>query len=432
MKIAYIIPGSGGSFYCGNCIRDINLIRALKKQGLDITIVPMYLPLISDDSGIQADTPVFYGAINIFLKQKVPLFRLAPGWIERMVDSPLILGFAARKAGSTRASGLSDITLSMLRGEKGMQWKELDKLLRKLQQDIKPEVVHLSNALLLGLVKRVKQELEVGVVCSLQDEDTWISSMNKTDAEAAWRLLRYRSRYVDVFVSVSKYYAGFMEDQLRVQKNRIRVVPAGINLEGYEPVHPFPIPPVIGFLSRMSESSGLGLLIEAFLKLKNSKDMNGIRLHIMGGRTGDDKKFIKHLLKKLKSRDVLRDVQFFQTFDRNARIKFFRSLSVLSVPVIRGGAFGIFLLEALASGIPVVQPKVGAFPEIVRATGGGILYDPGDVNAHVRALSLLLNNPERASEIGLQGRKSVEKEFSIENISKRMIDIYRRCTVSHL
>lgn len=431
MKIAYIVPGSGGSFYCGNCIRDINLIRALKKQGMDITIIPMYLPLISDDSDIRADTPVFYGAINIFLKQKIPPFRRAPVWIERMLDSPSLLGFAARKAGSTRASGLAEITLSMLRGEEGMQWRELDKLVRQLGDVIKPEVVHLSNALLLGLAKRIKQELDVGVVCSLQDEDTWISSMNKRDAEAAWSLLRERSRYVDVFVPVSKYFAKLMENQLHIQNNRIKVIPAGINLEGYEAVHVFPNPPVVGFLSRMSESSGLGLLIEAFLKLKNSGDVNGVRLYIMGGRTGDDKKFINNLFKKLESCNGLQDVRFFQPFDRNARINFLRSLSVLSVPVTGGGAFGIFILEALASGVPVVQPKAGAFPEIVRATGGGILYEPGDVDAHAKALSLLLNNPERAREIGLQGRESVEKGFSIENISKRMVDIYRGCTVSH-
>jgi glycosyltransferase involved in cell wall biosynthesis len=397
---------------------------------MDIAIVPMYLPLISDDSDIQADTPVFYGAINIFLKQKIPPFRRAPGWIERMFDAPLLLGFAARKAGSTRASGLAEITLSMLRGEEGMQWQELDKLVRQLRDVIKPDAVHLSNALLLGLARRIKQELDVGVVCSLQDEDTWVSSMNKTDAESAWSLLRERSRYVDVFVSVSKYYAGLMEDQLHLQNNRIKVIPAGINLEGYRSVHLFPNPPVIGFLSRMSESSGLGVLIDAFLKLKNSGDVNGVRLHIMGGRTGDDKKFIKNLLKKLESRKALQDVRFFQTFDRNARINFLRSLSVLSVPVTGGGAFGIFLLEALASGVPVVQPKVGAFPEIVNATGGGILYEPGNVDAHAQALSLLINNPERAREIGLQGRESVEKDFSIEGISKRMVDIYRGCTVS--
>ena len=49
MKIAHIIPGSGGSFYCGNCLRDSKYYESIKKLGHDVLKIPMYLPLFSHD-----------------------------------------------------------------------------------------------------------------------------------------------------------------------------------------------------------------------------------------------------------------------------------------------------------------------------------------------------------------------------------------------
>ena len=179
MKIVHIIPGSGGTFYCQNCMRDNELIKALKDNGHDVHMVPMYLPLNVDVDGLMGDTPVFYGAINVYLKEKLAFYRHAPEWMERLFDSETMLQFAAKKAGSTRASGLEEMTISMLLGDEGRQASELEHLIKFLRMHIKPDVVHLSNALLLGLARRLKKDLGAAVVCSHQDENEWVDPMHE-------------------------------------------------------------------------------------------------------------------------------------------------------------------------------------------------------------------------------------------------------------
>ena len=87
MKIAYVTPGSGETFYCQNCFRDSALLKSLTGLGHDVVKVPMYLPSGLEGNGKIIDTPVFYGAINVYLKEKLPFYRHAPEWIERLFDS---------------------------------------------------------------------------------------------------------------------------------------------------------------------------------------------------------------------------------------------------------------------------------------------------------------------------------------------------------
>jgi hypothetical protein len=110
MKIAQIIPGSGGSFYCGNCMRDSKFVKALKDLGHQVIKVPLYLPIFDDAHDLD-EVPVFYGAVNLYLKQQFPIFRHMPSFIEHALDSKSVLEMAARKAGSTRAKGLEGMTI---------------------------------------------------------------------------------------------------------------------------------------------------------------------------------------------------------------------------------------------------------------------------------------------------------------------------------
>ena len=156
MKIVHIVPGSGGTFYCENCMRDNALVKALRRMGHDVVMVPLYLPMFADDPELSEDVPVFFGGINVYLQQKLALFRKTPRWLDRLADARWILELAARKAGTTRAAGLGDMTLSMLRGADGNQAKELDRLIKWLAENERPDIVHLSNALLIGLARRIR------------------------------------------------------------------------------------------------------------------------------------------------------------------------------------------------------------------------------------------------------------------------------------
>ena len=168
MKIVHLIPGSGGTFYCQNCMRDSELLKSLKSLSHEIYMVPMYLLPCSDNIDKVNETPVFYGAINIYIEEKLPIFRHIPLWLEKLLDSRPLLRYAAKKSGSTRAAGLEEMTISMLKGEEGRQATQLDHLIKYLEKAIKPDVAHLSNALLLGLARRLKNDLGIKILHPLK------------------------------------------------------------------------------------------------------------------------------------------------------------------------------------------------------------------------------------------------------------------------
>src|SRR5215210_6613717 len=166
MRIIQITPGTG-SFFCGTCLRDNALVAELRRQGHDALMVPLYLPMVVDEAPTAGDTPLFYGGVNVYLQQKSALFRKSPRWLDRLLDTPGVLSFAASRAGSTEARELGDLTVSTLRGEEGNQIKELDRLAEWLTET-GPEVVCLSNALLVGMARRVKERTGAAIVCTLQ------------------------------------------------------------------------------------------------------------------------------------------------------------------------------------------------------------------------------------------------------------------------
>jgi glycosyltransferase involved in cell wall biosynthesis len=423
MKIVYVTPGSGGTFYCQNCFRDSDLLKALNELGHEVIKSPMYLPANLDNANGVVDTPVFFGAINIYLKEKLPFYRHAPEWLERIFDSQALLQLAAKKSGSTRASGLEEMTISMLLGEKGRQASELDHLINYLRQ-INPDVVHLSNALLLGLAHRLKTDLNTGVVCSLQDENEWIDLMDESYQEKIWNIMAERAEDVDFFVTASKYYSEKSQKQLGIVGDKIKVIYGGVNLEGYEKSSlPFD-PPVIGYLCRMSEYFGLGILVDAFIGLKKESRFKDLRLHITGGYTGEDKHFVKELLKKISKEGFEKDVEIFKNFDKENRVQFLKSLTLLSVPVPGGEAFGAYQVEALAAGVPVVQPNAGCFPEFVETTKGGVIYEPNDSEILAKSIVSLLSEPDRVRKLGEQGRRNVLERFSMENMAKDIVKVY--------
>jgi glycosyltransferase involved in cell wall biosynthesis len=423
MKIVYVTPGSGGTFYCQNCFRDSDLLKSLFALGHDVIKSPMYLPINLDNTEGVANTPVFFGAINIYLKEKLPFYRHAPEWLERIFDSQALLQLAAKKSGSTRASGLEEMTISMLLGEKGRQASELDHLINYLRQ-VNPDVVHLSNALLLGLAHRLKKDLGTGVVCSLQDENEWIDLMDESYQEKVWNIMAERAVDVDFFVTASQYYSDKSQKQLGIPGDKIKVIYGGVNLDGYEKSSlPF-APPVIGYLCRMSEYFGLGILVDAFISLKKESRFKDLRLHITGGYSGEDKHFVKELLKKISKVGFEKDVEIFKDFGKKNRIQFLKSLTLLSVPVPGGEAFGAYQVEALAAGVPVVQPNVGCFPEFVETTNGGIIYEPNDSETLAKSIVSLLSDPDRTRELGEQGRRTVLERFSMGNMAKDIVKVY--------
>ena len=424
MKIVHIVPGFGGTFYCGNCLRDSGVVASLKSMGHDAVTLPMYLPLAMNGQLNEDGIPVFYGAVNIYLKQ-FPVFRHMPKWFEKLMNSSAMLNFAAKKSGSTRASGLEDLTESMLMGAEGHQSEELQQLVDFLKYHEKPDVIHVSNVLLLGMAKKLREEVRVPVVYSLQDEDVWVDAMHEDRREKMWQLLAEKAKDVDAFIAVSDFFADVMQKKMSIPDEKLHVLHVGVRPEAYTYTKPANNPQVIGYVSRICEENGFEILVDAFILLKENPAFKTLKLKATGGMTGDDTRFINKQINKLKQKDISSDFEIQPAFDQSALGGYFDSISVLSVPVLKGEAFGLYQIEALASGVPLVQPALGAFPEIVNATGGGVIYKPNTAATLAEKLSEVLLNPSKLEAMSLAGRKAVEENFDCSILSRKMVDIYK-------
>jgi glycosyltransferase involved in cell wall biosynthesis len=423
MKIAHIIPGSGGSFYCGNCMRDSKYIRALKDLGHQVIKVPLYLPIFDDAHDLD-EVPVFYGAVTLYLKQQFPIFRHMPAFVEHALDSKSVLEMAARKAGSTRAKGLEEMTISMLLGEDGNQKEELERLVDWLADEAKPDVVHLSNALLLGLAHRIKERMNVTVVCSLQDEDVWVDAMDDQYRQKVWDLMSERGKDVDVFIPVSNFYSAEIHRRMVIPEAKMVPVHIGVDTADYFPKNIVTKDPVIGYLSRMCEENGLAVLVDAFILLRENQAYSAVKLKITGGKTGDDTHFIKEQRHKISRAGLENDVFWVDEFEGEERQKFFDSVRLISVPVLNGEAFGLYMLEAMASGIPMVQPALGAFPEVIETSGGGVVYGENKPELLAKAIGELIYNDARLQELSAAGIAGVKAHFDIHAQAKKMLTVY--------
>lgn len=422
--------------YCGNCLRDNALVAALRKYGHEVLMVPLYLPLTLDETDQSAGTPVFFSGINVYLDQQSPWFRAAPRWVHRTLAFPGLLKLAARRAGKTRPDTLGPLTLSMLQGEAGNQARELQDLSAWLKSQPPPDVISLSNALLLGMARTLKHALNRPLVCFLQGEDYFVDSLPEPHRSECWAVLAQRAKDADLFVAPSRYYAKEMLNRLELPAERVKVVYNGINLEGYSEragsvvsgtndwssSRSSPEAPVLGYLARMCREKGLETLVRAFCEVRRRGRVPGLKLCVAGSLGPTDEPFVRDLEEKLAEMGCQQDVSFHPNVDRATKLELLRSFSVFCVPALYGEAFGLYVIEALAAGVPVVQPRTAAFPEIVELTGGGLLYDPASIEELSAGIEELLLDRTRARTLGTAGRRVVFEQFSADAMARNLVE----------
>lgn len=423
MNIIQIIPGSGGSFYCGNCLRDSKYFNALRAEGHNVTKIPMYLPLFADEHDI-SEIPIFYGAVSLYLKQMYPIFKKAPAWFDRMLNSKPMMKLAASMAGSTNAKGLEDMTVSMLLGEQGEQKDELDNMVNWIAEHCKPDIIHISNALLLGLARRLKEKIGVPVLCTLQDEDVWIDPMKPHFQKKIWDLMHERAKDVDKLVSVSDFFAAVMKKRMNLADDQLKTIHLGVDVEDYEFVSVREKSRNVGYISRMCHKDGFDIVVDAFIELKKKPGFKDVKLIATGGSTGDDAKFNKQQKRKIKENHLLDHFEIYPEFEGKEVNGFFKKVQMITVPVRIGEAFGMYLLEAMASGVPVVQPELGAFPEIIELSGGGVTYMPNSPKKLAETWAGLLNDQDRLERLSLAGYEGTRNKFNIHSHTKEIIRLY--------
>jgi len=170
----------------------------------------------------------------------------------------------------------------------------------------------------------------------------------------------------------------------------------------------------------MCREKGLDKLGAAFLLLKKRDRVKNLKLRVGGSCGPTDQVVVNELRGRLEKAGVAGDVEFVPNPSRADKLAFLRTLSVFSVPATYNEAFGLYLIEALASGVPIVQPAHSAFPEIVQATGGGLLCDAHDLNSLADAIESLLLDPARARALGEAGRKAVAAKFNVETMARQV------------
>ena len=428
MNLVQITPGAGG-MYCGNCFRDNALVAELRRQGHQTLMVPLYLPMRLEEADQSAGTPIFFSGISVYLEQQSALFQRRPHWLHQLLASPRLLRWAAGRAARTRGADTGDILLSMLRGEEGRQARELEELVAWLKTQTSPDAICLSNALLIGLTRQLRRELRVPVISMLQGEDSFLDSLPMPLRDQAWQLLAERAREIDLFLAPSRYFADLMTRRLQLDPGKVKVVANGINLDGFTLAAtdtPPPSPPVLGFFARMCADKGLHLLVDTYLELRRRNRVPNLQLKIGGGCGPSDEPFVAEQKARLRDAGFLKDATFHPNLSREEKIRFLQSLTVFSVPALYGEAFGLYLLEALAAGVPVVQPEVAAFPEIITATGGGLAVEPNSVSL-ADALEKLLCDPALARKLGRAGQSTVFQKFGMAVMAADFANLLTAC-----
>ena len=425
MKVVYLITGSGGSFYCGNCYRDMLYVKAIRKvTGVVTKAVPLYLPPDKQNVRDGFEKKVFFGAISMYLREKVGFLKNMPAFLDKIVDSLPMLKLAARQAGATRTEGYEDLTINMIEGDNAFRKHEVDRLVKYLMADGKPDVIHLSNALILGLARQLKKRMDIKIVCSLLNEDDWIDDMAEPYQSKAWAMIAKEAVHVDRFITPSSYSKDLFKSKTGLPGDNVNIVPLGFDPENIIHEKTESASPSLGYFCRINSHNGFDKLADAFIEIKSRDLVPGLTLHVCGGFTGDDKPFISEQIRKIREHGFQKSVKIYPEFMGDKKIEFFNRVDVISVPVRKYDGYGLYILEANGAGIPVVQPGTGAFPEILEMTGGGMIYSPDNKEELVGTLVKLLNDRVLQKKLGETGRINVRAKLSLEKMSVALSEIY--------
>ncbi|NKB89610.1 MAG: glycosyltransferase [Acidobacteria bacterium] len=428
MRIGYITAGAAG-MYCGSCLHDNTLSAAMQRKGHDVALVPTYTPVRTDEEDVSIDR-VFYGALNVYLEQKSSFFRNSPGFVHWLLDRKPVLNWVSRMAGTRATQGeeLGELTLSMLQGEEGNQASELLRLVEWMRDEYRPEIIHITNSMLIGMAGSLKRTLNVPVVCSVQGEDIFLDDMVEPWRTRVREEMRAHAGDVDCIIAPSRYYATHMASYLGVNPDVMRVVPLGIKLDGHAEPEPHSDAFTIGYLARVCPEKGLHHLIDAFIQL--APESPQARLRIAGYQAARDDEYRNEQVQKIEAAGLSDRVDWLGEVDRQGKLELLHSLDVFCMPTVYHESKGLPVLEAMASGVPIVVPNHGAFPEIIEWTGGGALVEPNSPNALAAGIMEMAADPTQRSRLGDAARQAVHTKFSDDAMADATLHEYERlrCT----
>jgi glycosyltransferase involved in cell wall biosynthesis len=432
MRILSITAGAAG-MYCGSCFRDNALAIELLARGHEVTLVPVYTPTRTDEDNVSRPD-VLFGGISVYLQQRSPFFRRLPRLIDRLWDSPWVIGAFAGRGVSADARLLGDLTVSMLEGESGILKKEFDKLIDWIRGEPAPDVINLPNSLLISLAAPLKRALNRPVCITLQGEELFISGLTEPYRARAIEMIRKQTSEVDGFIAVSEFCHEFMQTFLRIPPDRIAVVPLGISMKGYErrvlppdggPRRGGPRPDFrVGYFARVAPEKGLHVLADAYVRFRQRIGSAPATLEVAGYMGPAHRSYLDEATAILTRAGLQGEMTYHGAVNREGKLQFLRDLDVLSVPATYDEPKGMFLLEAMAAGVPCVQPRRGAFIEVLEKTGGGVLVDPDNPEALANGLHALWSDRAYQARLADAAFNGVRAHYTIGRSATRQLDVY--------
>lgn len=421
MRILSITAGAAG-MYCGSCFRDNALAAELLKRGQDISLVPIYTPTRTDEENVSADR-VLFGGISVYLQQYSSFFRKTPRFLDRLWDSPWVIGAFANRAMSTDASLLGDLTVSMLQGESGVLRKEFDKLVDWIHAEPLPDVINIPNSLLISLAAPLRRAVNRPVCCTLQGEELFLNGLLPRYRDQALALIREQVRHVDRFVAVSDYCARYMSELFRIPDAKMAVVPLGIRMDGYGVGTRRSDVFTVGYFARVAPEKGLHVLADAYVRFKKRVGDAPTRLRAAGYIAPGPSPYLDSVRQILANAGLAHEFSYDGELDREGKLGFLRELDLLSVPATYDEPKGMFLIEAMAAGVPVVQPRRGAFTEVVEKTGGGLLVGVDDPASLADGLFALWSDRAMLKALAERAFTGVRQHYTIERSADRFLEV---------
>lgn len=422
MRVIHLAAGAAG-MYCGSCLHDNRLVATLCAQGRDVLLVPLYTPLRTDEQDV-SERRLYYGGLNVYLQQAAALFRHTPCFLDRLLDARMLLRALGRLAGRTRPAELGALTVSVLEGAAGAQRKELERLIAGLRP-LRPSLIHLPNLMFVGVAGALKSALRVPIVCALAGEDIFLDDLPEPHRRRALDLIRAGAADVDAFDAPTAYYARHAAGHFGLPIERIHHIPMGIRVEDFSVADPPRAPFTIGYLARVCPAKGLLNLARALIKLYAAG--REARVRAAGYLGPADRPYLDGVREELAAFGVPAEAfEYVGEVTRAEKIEFLQTLHVLSVPTKYVESKGFYVLEAIAAGVPVVQPAHGSFPELIAATGGGLLYDPRSPETLAGTLARLMDDEPRRRRLAEQGRAAVQASFTADRAADAMWRLYEQ------
>ncbi len=425
-KVTFVTAGGAG-MYCGSCMRDNTLVRNLSKLGWDIELLPAYTPVTTDEEDVSVDQ-VFFGGLNMYLQQNVPFFRWLPKWMDRWLDNPNLIKKASSGTMKVNGSFLGKMTLATVEGDHGILRKEHRNFVNWLRDHSRPDLVNLTNLLIGGCVPLIRQELPgKPILVTLQGDDLFLDQLEEPWRSKVIQRMQELVRDVDGFVTFNRYYAGLMADQLKIPEDKFHLVPLGIETADFELLErETGHPPTVGYFARICPEKGFHNAVAAFIILAKQSGMEHLRLKAGGWLGGDHQEFFAKEKKKLEDAGLIDRFDYIGAPDREGKLAFFRQIDLLSVPTDYREAKGMYVLEAMAAGIPVVQPAHGSFPELIGGSGGGILVEPGNPEVLAEAWKSILVDAALREQYGLAARAHVHARSTASIMAEVTAQVYER------